>query len=176
MIKFLGHKINMSNNCIDKEHRVFAPSEIGESCLMTGPNKPNYETFLEQESFLRNTYVLMHIDEPEKFYEIIKKNISNQEIISMCEILLEDDPKLKLGVKKYFLRELKSYVELGFDVSYYVNMCAIDDFNIALLNNFLQRKKITDEILKDNTPKKEQSNIQSIISKKRKIYQNLRSY
>ena len=100
MIKFLGHKINMVNEDYDDEPRVFDPKEFGESCLMIGPNKPNYETFLEQASFLRNTYVLMHGDNPEKFYEIIKNNINNQEIISICEKQIENNYKLKLDVKK----------------------------------------------------------------------------
>lgn len=174
MIKFLGHKINMVNEDYDDEPRVFDPKEFGESCLMIGPNKPNYETFLEQASFLRNTYVLMHGDNPEKFYEIIKNNINNQEIISICEKQIENNYKLKLDVKKCFLRELKSYVELGFDVSYYINMCIINDFNIALLKDFFQREKIKDDKLKDRIDVKEQSDTKEVLSKKRKIYQNNR--
>ena len=72
MIEFLGHKMEVIDgkyyangkyvcdvDLRDDEPFVFAPKERGESCLMIGPNEPNYGTFLEQKDFLRNVYKLM---------------------------------------------------------------------------------------------------------------------
>lgn len=62
MIKFLGHEINVNAEdaqFTDDDITTFAPAEVGESCLMTGINEPNYKTFLDQESFLRNVFHLM---------------------------------------------------------------------------------------------------------------------
>lgn len=154
MIKFLGNTMEWIDGKyyfngeyvgdIDyfDEPRVFAPRECGESCLMTGSNKPNYETFLDQESFLKNTYILMHIDNPEEFYEIIKRNINDKECILICEKCLEETSELRQGVTKCFLQELKSYVEHGFNISSYYFLCANNKFSIQLIKKFLQEKDL----------------------------------
>ena len=187
MIKFLGHTMEWIDDkyYFDGEYQgdidyaadepyVFAPRECGESCLMIGPNKPNYGTYLEQASFLKNVYILMQTDSPDDFYEFLKRRIHNRDTLLRCEKLLHENPKLKQGVMKCFLAELTKYHDQGLDVSSEYHMYINGQFNLKLLETFLLRKALVDEQTKEQVPCDEQILCTANLVKKKQLYQHLR--
>lgn len=152
MIKFLGHTINLESDQYLGRHfyeTTFAPIEYGESCLMTGPNKPNYETYLEQESFLKNVYIIMQGDDPQLFYNTLKRSIENEDeaSISKCKELLEGNQNLRFRVMKLFLAEVDNFYGMSPIVSSYHQQCNASNFGTELIKDFLEHKRIQEKKL-----------------------------